>query len=79
MPADFPPWDRVCAFFRRWRDHWLVKEFHDRLRAAIRESRRRPLRPPDAHPPPRPATPCASVNRPGATSASRPRVTRRFA
>ncbi|MFF0479595.1 transposase [Streptomyces sp. NPDC004284] len=20
MPADFPPWDRVYAFFRRWRD-----------------------------------------------------------
>ncbi|MER5853268.1 hypothetical protein ABT126_41650 [Streptomyces sp. NPDC002012] len=19
MPADFPPWDRVYAFFRRWR------------------------------------------------------------
>lgn len=37
MPADFPPWDRVYAFFRRWRDHWLVKEFHDRLRARIRE------------------------------------------
>ncbi|MEU2744610.1 transposase, partial [Streptomyces sp. NPDC007095] len=23
MPADFPPWDRVYAFFRRWRDHAL--------------------------------------------------------
>ena len=34
MPADFPPWDRVYAFFRRWRDHGLVKEFHDRLRGA---------------------------------------------
>ncbi|WP_237281727.1 transposase [Streptomyces griseochromogenes] len=29
MPADFPPWDRVYAFFRRWRDHGLAKEFHD--------------------------------------------------
>ncbi|MDN3029732.1 IS5 family transposase [Streptomyces sp. S.PB5] len=37
MPADFPPWDRVYAFFRRWRDHALVKEFHDRLRARVRE------------------------------------------
>ncbi|WP_405886277.1 IS5 family transposase (plasmid) [Streptomyces sp. NBC_01136] len=37
MPADFPPWDRVYAFFRRWRDHGLVKEFHDRLRARVRE------------------------------------------
>ncbi|MGW7731278.1 IS5 family transposase [Streptomyces canus] len=37
MPADFPPWDRVYAFFRRWRDNALVKEFHDRLRARARE------------------------------------------
>ncbi|GHG24816.1 hypothetical protein Shyd_86640 [Streptomyces hydrogenans] len=37
MPADFPPWDRVYAFFRRWRDHGLVKEFHDRLRSKVRE------------------------------------------
>ena len=37
MPADFPPWDRVYAFFRRWRDRSLVKEFHDRLRRQVRE------------------------------------------
>ncbi len=37
MPADFPPWDRVYAFFRRWRDHALTQEFHDRLRAKVRE------------------------------------------
>ncbi|SFH25863.1 Transposase [Streptomyces mirabilis] len=36
MPADFPPWDRVYAFFRRWRDHALLQEFHDRLRAKVR-------------------------------------------
>jgi transposase len=36
MPADFPPWDRVYAFFRRWRDRALVKEFHDRLRGQVR-------------------------------------------
>ncbi|MET9683891.1 IS5 family transposase [Streptomyces coeruleorubidus] len=36
MPADFPPWDRMYAFFRRWRDHGLVGEFHDRLRARAR-------------------------------------------
>ncbi|MFJ2778089.1 IS5 family transposase [Kitasatospora sp. NPDC087315] len=36
MPADFPPWDRVYAFFRRWRDLGLVKEFHDRLRGEVR-------------------------------------------
>ncbi|MER6074255.1 transposase [Streptomyces sp. NPDC001817] len=37
MPADFPPWGRAYAFFRRWRDHGLVKEFHDRLRGQVRE------------------------------------------
>jgi transposase len=37
MPVDFPPWDRVYAFYRRWRDNALVKEFHDRLRARLRE------------------------------------------
>lgn len=37
MPADFPPWDRVYAFFRRWRNHDLVREFHDRLRRLVRE------------------------------------------
>lgn len=37
IPGDFPPWDRVYAFFRRWRDHDLVKEFHDRLRRRVRE------------------------------------------
>ncbi|MFI1184493.1 IS5 family transposase [Streptomyces sp. NPDC020799] len=38
MPGDFPSWDRVYAFFRRWRDHGLVKEFHDRLRGRVRET-----------------------------------------
>ncbi|WP_406841567.1 transposase (plasmid) [Streptomyces sp. AHU1] len=37
MMADFPPWDRVYAFFRCWRGHGLVKEFHDRLRGRARE------------------------------------------
>ncbi|MGW0999269.1 IS5 family transposase [Streptomyces sp. NPDC002523] len=27
----------MYAFFRRWRDHALVKEFHDRLRAQVHE------------------------------------------
>ncbi|MEB3960554.1 IS5 family transposase [Streptomyces kunmingensis] len=37
MPVDFPPWDRVYAFLRRWRDHALGEEFHDRLRGQLRE------------------------------------------
>ncbi|MFB0627671.1 IS5 family transposase [Streptomyces sp. AB3(2024)] len=38
MPADLPAWDRVYAFFRRWRDKGWTAEFHDRLRDRIRES-----------------------------------------
>jgi transposase len=38
IPVDFPVWDRVYAFFRRWRDKGLVKEFHDRLRGKTREA-----------------------------------------
>ncbi|MBW8792697.1 MAG: IS5 family transposase [Streptomyces sp.] len=45
MPADFPPWDRVYAFFRRWRDNALVKEFHDRLRGRVREELGRDAQP----------------------------------
>jgi transposase len=37
MPVDFPDWDRVYAFFRRWREHGLIAEFHDRLRGRVRE------------------------------------------
>lgn len=37
LPVDFPPWGRVYAFFRRWRDHGLLPEFHDRLRGQVRE------------------------------------------
>ncbi|MFI1154534.1 transposase [Streptomyces sp. NPDC020817] len=43
--ADFPPWDRVYAFFRRWRNHDLVREFHDRLRRPVRERARRDSEP----------------------------------
>nr|WP_158712673.1 MULTISPECIES: IS5 family transposase [Streptomyces] len=38
MPADFPAWDRVYAFFRRWRDKGLTAEFHDRLRDRVRQA-----------------------------------------
>ncbi|WP_189529113.1 IS5 family transposase [Streptomyces sindenensis] len=45
MPADFPRWDRVYAFFRRWRDHLLVREFHDRLRDRVRQKAERDAEP----------------------------------
>jgi transposase len=45
MPVDFPGWKRVYAFFIRRRDHQLVKEFHDRLRARTREAAGRDAEP----------------------------------
>lgn len=45
MLADLPPWDRVYAFFRRWRDHALVREFHDRLRGRVRQKAGRDVEP----------------------------------
>lgn len=38
IPVDFPCWDRVYAFFRRWRESGLIAEFHDRLRGRVREA-----------------------------------------
>ena len=45
MPADFPAWDRVYAFFRRWRDKGLTAEFHDRLRERVRQAAGRDAEP----------------------------------
>lgn len=45
MPADFPPWPRVYAFFARWRDTGLVTELHDRLREAVRAGEGRSTEP----------------------------------
>lgn len=45
MPADFPDWARVHAFFRRWRENGLVAEFHDRLRGRVREREGREAEP----------------------------------
>lgn len=45
MPADFPAWGRVYAFFRRWREHGLIAEFHDRPRGRVREREGREAEP----------------------------------
>ncbi|MFC7267294.1 IS5 family transposase [Streptomyces lutosisoli] len=45
VPADFPAWDRVYAFFRRWRDNGLVGELHDRLRGKVRTVEGRQVEP----------------------------------
>jgi hypothetical protein len=38
MPADFPPWPRVYAFFSAWWDTGLVGEVHERLHEAVRRA-----------------------------------------
>ncbi|MFI1286859.1 IS5 family transposase [Streptomyces sp. NPDC020858] len=45
MPADFPAWGRVYAFFRRWREHGLIAEFHNRLRGRVRKREGRDAEP----------------------------------
>jgi transposase len=45
MPVDFPAWDRVYAFFRRWLHTGLITEFHDRLRGRVREREGRDAEP----------------------------------
>ncbi|WP_225448012.1 transposase [Streptacidiphilus sp. P02-A3a] len=44
MPLDFPLWDRVYAFNRRWRIKGLLGELHDRLRVQDRDAARPLLR-----------------------------------
>ena len=36
LPSDFPSWQAVYRFFRRWRDQGLLTVWHDRLRRACR-------------------------------------------
>lgn len=45
LPADFPAWDRVYAFFRRWRRRGLTAELHDRLRDRVRRAEGRDAEP----------------------------------
>ncbi|MDX3434216.1 IS5 family transposase [Streptomyces sp. ME01-18a] len=45
LPADYPPWKAVHRFFTRWRKQGLIGEFHDRLRAVMREAQGRDAEP----------------------------------
>ncbi|MEU0741138.1 IS5 family transposase [Streptomyces sp. NPDC006134] len=45
LPVDFPAWDRVYAFWRRWREYGLIDELHDRLRGKVREAEGREAEP----------------------------------
>jgi transposase len=45
MPADFPPWDAVYAFFQRWSQRGLPQRLVDRLRHRLRVRARRDAQP----------------------------------
>ena len=36
LPSDFPPWQSVYNYFRRWRDDGTWRRIHDTLRAKVR-------------------------------------------
>lgn len=45
LPKDLPPWQSVYAHFRRWTNHGLFEQMHDRLRAMWREREHRAVEP----------------------------------
>jgi len=45
MPADFPPWKAVYAFFQRWSQRGLPQQLVDRLRTRLRVRARRDAQP----------------------------------
>ena len=37
LPSDFPPWQSVYTYFRKWRDDGAWQRLHDRLRVWVRQ------------------------------------------
>ena len=37
LPHDFPPWQTVYWYFKRWREDGVVDQVHDRLRDQVRD------------------------------------------
>ncbi|STX03534.1 Transposase and inactivated derivatives [Kocuria rosea] len=37
LPHDFPPWDLVYSYFKRWNAEGTTDRIHDALRAAVRD------------------------------------------
>jgi transposase len=38
MPHDFPPWDTVYRYFKRWNAEGTIDRIHDTLRDAVRDA-----------------------------------------
>lgn len=45
LPHDFPAWQTVYGYFRRWRDSGLWEQLNDALRAAVRNDAERETEP----------------------------------
>jgi putative transposase len=45
LPHDFPPWESVYAYFRRWQEDGTWQRIHDALRDEIRLTEGRPTEP----------------------------------
>ena len=38
LPHDFPKWETVYHYYRRWRDNGTLQQIHDTLRGRVREA-----------------------------------------
>ena len=45
LPGDFPPWQTVYGYFRRWSQDWTWTFIHDALRDLLRQSQGRAIAP----------------------------------
>jgi putative transposase len=45
LPGDFPPWQTVYGYFRRWSQDWTWTFIHDTLRDLLRQSQGRAVAP----------------------------------
>jgi putative transposase len=45
LPGDFPPWQTVYGYFRRWSQDWTWTFLHDALRDRLRQSEGRKVAP----------------------------------
>ena len=45
LPREYPPWETVYGYFRRWRISGLWQRIHDRLRSLVRQAEGRQSQP----------------------------------
>src|SRR5580700_9769215 len=45
LPGDFPPWQTVYGYYRRWSQDWTWRFIHDALRDCLRKTEERKVAP----------------------------------